>query len=163
MLGEMPVGTALQRCMHRWTSTPVHGVPTKGTPGNMQPRIRSLAVLGGSWLNATKWTSIFDKRWPFTNAPFDEFAWMVFGFFAAEPVFNVELLLLKLSMLFLMMVLTTTVMIMTTFWMLCRLHDDNCCIISSWCNRFHRSHCVVSVPQVRTTFTSSEKKKRITC
>jgi len=37
------------------------------------------------------------------------------AFFAAEPVFNVELLLLKLSMLFLMMVLTTTVMIMTTF------------------------------------------------
>jgi len=49
----------------------------------------------------------------------------------------------------LLLVRTMTMMIIITFWILCRLHDDNRCIISGWRNRPDRSHRFVSIHQVR--------------
>ena len=36
--------------------------------------------------------------------------------------------------------------------LLCRLHDNYCCIISSRYTRFRRPHHFISVHQVKTTF-----------
>jgi len=38
-----------------------------------------------------------------------------------------------------------------TFWILCRLHDDNYCVISCRCNGVNRLHRFVSIRQVRST------------
>jgi len=109
--------------------------------GTKSPSTTRVLFRGSSWAFPDVWAvDIYSTYWRYSPGGSSDVA---SGYQYCRNLF---------MLLPLLLMVIVTMMVMLTLWLLCRLHDDNCCIISSWCSRFHRSHCVVSVPQARVAF-----------